>query len=302
LVTALVGNMEFVTQVTEMLGEAYAIKDNIYPLGSNIFSVHRSNSLQHHLAIAFTWYMICWPIMGFSFIVCRLIAPDWSLKEQFERAACVPKMAHHIMAAYMGLRTIFFNCRGVGNFMFMGEFCFRDYHPEYSLSGMISVGYFCFETTVLCIVLRDFSGRALQKIAHHVAGFIAVSTALVCGLNFPLLSQVARCSELSGIFIIIHEQKTKHTKGFADKLNRIIIFATYTFTRIFMFPIIWVHIVYIGYISFNYSRLSWRICYIALTVMATGLVYLNFFWYQFLLRGIKGVCAGVGKKETAKDS
>ena len=186
--------------------------------------------------------------------------------------------------------------------LFMEEFCFRDYHPEYSLSGMISVGYFCFETTVLCIVLRDFSGRALQKIAHHVAGFIAVSTALVCGLNFPLLSQVARCSELSGIFIIIHEQKTKHTKGFADKLNRIIIFATYTFTRIFMFPIIWVHIVYIGYISFNYSRLSWRICYIALTVMATGLVYLNFFWYQFLLRGIKGVCAGVGKKETAKDS
>lgn len=64
--------MDFLNDNLRKLEQAYAITDNEYPLTYDIFSVHEHNSLEHHLAIMFAWYMISWPLLLLSWIACRI--------------------------------------------------------------------------------------------------------------------------------------------------------------------------------------------------------------------------------------
>ena len=56
-------------------------------------------------------------------------------------AAHTSMLVHHLIAAFFGLRTVIVRC-GVSAFVKNEDSCWGTYRPEYSMTLMITLGYF----------------------------------------------------------------------------------------------------------------------------------------------------------------
>ena len=163
--------------------------DNEYKPTYDIFALHEHNSMKHHIAIALAWYIISWPIFLLVWILWRLIAGEEFTKRPFRTqmsnvghlSGCV----HHSIVTYYGLKTIM-RC-GAWPLLMMDDSCWDNYRPEYSLTSMISSGFFAFDLTVYLLLSRDFSQLGMQSILHHVIGSFSYIGMLFAGTDLPMI-------------------------------------------------------------------------------------------------------------------
>lgn len=281
---------------------------NAYKPTYDVFAVHEHNSMMHHLAVIVAWYMVSWPLLFIAYI-------GWSLLvgAEFQRrpfriqmmdAAHISMLVHHLIASFFGLRTAW-RC-GVTPLLTGEDSCFGVYRPEYSLSLMVTVGYFLHDLTIYLFLSKDFSALGMQSIYHHIAGTISFLLGVYVGADLPLVFQVVTGTELTNIFLIIRDRigKEKEGKTVFATVNVLMFVLSYTILRMVMCPALGGQMLYNLYDGFaNQSPpLTWKIGYTICSILCGGVMGLNIYWYSFILKGLKRLLTGEERPKRTEQS
>ena len=117
------------------LNDVWLNLDKPYVASDNIPMLHPTNSLGHHAAVAFAWYMVCWVLFAVALIICRTFgSKDFlknTLKSQCEVALLVMCYAHHAVTCTSILYSMFVHC-GIINLVTCEKGCLTTYRPRYS--------------------------------------------------------------------------------------------------------------------------------------------------------------------------
>ena len=272
--------------------------DNVYKPTNDVFAVHEHNSMMHHVAIIIAWYLVSWPLLFIAYIGWSVLLGAEFQKRPFRikmmNAAHMSMIAHHLIATYFGLRTAW-RC-GVVPLLTSDESCFGVYRPEYSLSLMVTVGYFLHDLTIYLFLSKDFSPLGLQSIYHHIAGSISFLVGVYIGADLPIMFQVVTGTELTNIFLIIRDRVGKEYEGrtvFAT-VNVLMFVLTYTVLRMIMCPALggrMLYTLYDGWVNQS-PPLSWKIGYTVCSVLLVGVLFLNIYWFSLIVKGFRRLLSG----------
>lgn len=139
----------FKGMVNEMK-ELYAILNDGFEAGPDIFSLSPHNSIGHHMVTALVWLLIECVIMTVFYLLHMAFQPFWFTQvKEFPRKLEIVQLVccniHHVVIFYFGIQSLFTRCDKPLDYLRMNEKCFRTYRPIYSQCLAITFGKFSFD-------------------------------------------------------------------------------------------------------------------------------------------------------------
>jgi hypothetical protein len=173
---------------------------------------------------------------------------------------------------------------------FTDDVCFMKMRPRFVAVEMVYIGYITENFIEYKYWIADNDPTSKQMIIHHIMVVSGVWMGLYGGFAAAGVSNCACFCEVSAIFLNYRSMWSK--KEMNDPLptvNQLCFFFSYFIFRILLFPwCVWMLIISASW-TFHLESVSLvrKICTTTSILMYIVVVFLNFYWFMLILKGLK---------------
>ena len=173
---------------------------------------------------------------------------------------------------------------------FRDDVCFMKLKPSYVCIEMVYIGYITENLVEYKFWIGDKDATSKQMVIHHVMVIIGVWMGLYGGFAAAGVSNVACFCEVSAIFLNYRSMWTKDQQNDPiPTINQLCFFVSYFIFRILLFPWCVPMLIISASWSFQLEDVSIirKFCTTMSILMYIVVIFLNFFWFFLILKGVK---------------